>query len=60
MQRESHSETVDDSHLTVVEISDIHSKKLILNRVLHLLNLDCNLLSVRKLIQDYNCIAKFY
>lgn len=51
---------VDKSHLAVAGIGNIHiSKELTLKEVLHVPNLNRNLLSVSKLIQDYNCIAKF-
>ena len=33
---------------------------IILTPVLHVQNLDCNLLSVRKFSQDLNCVAKFF
>lgn len=40
--------------------SVVISKDLILDCVLLVPNLDCNLLSVSKLIQEKNCVAKFY
>lgn len=36
------------------------SKDLTLKNVLFVPNLSCNLLSIRKMTHDYNCIAKFF
>lgn len=36
------------------------TKNLILNSVLFVPKLDCNLLSIQKLTQDYDCVAKFF
>jgi len=36
------------------------SRDMILNSVLHVPNLDCNLLSISKLTRDLNCVAKFF
>jgi hypothetical protein len=36
------------------------SRDMILNSILHVPNLDCNLLSISKLTRDLNCVAKFF
>lgn len=40
--------------------SIIISKDLVLNSVLHVPKLECNLLSVNKLIQEHRCVTKFF
>jgi len=35
-------------------------RDMILNSILHVPNLDCNLLSISKLTRDLNCVAKFF
>ena len=36
------------------------SEKLILDSILHVPNITCNLLSINKLTKDLNCVAKFF
>ena len=36
------------------------SRDMILNSILHVLNLDCNPFSINKLTLDLNCVAKFF
>ena len=46
---------------TIIDIGTIVvSKNLVLNSVLYISNLKCNLLSVHKLSKDLNCLTKFY
>lgn len=51
----------DGSLSMVLGIGSAHlTEDIILTPVLHVQNLDCNLLSVRKFSQDLNCVAKFF
>ena len=51
----------DGTQSQVAGIGTIHpTKDLPLNSVLFVLKLDCNLLSIQKLTQEYNCVAKFF
>ena len=59
---ENYTVQIADGSLSKVEGTGLIkiSKDLILNSVLHVPNLDCNLLSISKLTRDLNCVAKFF
>ena len=51
----------DGTQSQVDGIGTIHpTKHLNLNSVLFVPKLDCNLLPIQKLTQDYDCVAKFF
>lgn len=51
----------DGSRSMVLGIGSTYlTKDIILIPILQVQNLDCNLLSVRKLSQDLNCVVKFF
>ena len=59
---ENYTVQIADGSLSKVEGTSLIRilKDLTLNFVLHVPNLDCNLLSISKLTRDLNCVAKFF